>query len=155
MNQLNPQHDCGTGRASSNPIAGGNTTGSAGSRGGVAMQCIRKILTRLGVLTARPAAFAVLAAYTVAWILLNPESLEWHSVATLATWFMTLVIQRAEHRDTQALQAKLDELIRATEKAKTDLTAIDDQEPETIEQQRMSARQDDHLAARPTDANHR
>ncbi|WP_246506703.1 low affinity iron permease family protein [Mesorhizobium silamurunense] len=27
---------------------------------------------------------------------------------------MTLLIQRAEHRDTQALQAKLDEFIRAT-----------------------------------------
>ena len=28
--------------------------------------------------------------------------LDWHSVATLATWGMTLVIQRAEHRDMQS-----------------------------------------------------
>jgi low affinity Fe/Cu permease len=34
------------------------------------------------------------------------------AVATLSTWFMTLVIQRAENRDTQALHAKLDELLR-------------------------------------------
>ena len=32
------------------------------------------------------------------------ETFEWHAVATLATWGMTLVIQRAEHRDTQAIQ---------------------------------------------------
>ncbi|MDW6020275.1 hypothetical protein SAZ10_00700 [Mesorhizobium sp. BAC0120] len=32
---------------------------------------------------------------------------------------MTLFIQRAEHRDTQALQAKLDELLRQTERQET------------------------------------
>jgi low affinity Fe/Cu permease len=30
---------------------------------------------------------------------------------------MTLLIQRAEHRDTQALQAKLDELLHAHRRA--------------------------------------
>jgi low affinity Fe/Cu permease len=48
---------------------------------------------------------------------------------------MTLFIQRAEHRDTQALHAKLDELIRADTSAK-DITRIDDEEPEDIEKQR-------------------
>jgi low affinity Fe/Cu permease len=42
---------------------------------------------------------------------------------------MTLVIQRAEHRDTQAIQAKLDELLRANSDARTELTRIDDEEP--------------------------
>jgi hypothetical protein len=37
------------------------------------------------------------------WLALDRDSFNWHSVAVLATWFMTLVIQRAEHRDTQAL----------------------------------------------------
>jgi len=54
---------------------------------------------------------------------------------------MTLVIQRAEHRDTQALQAKLDELLRANDKARSELASIDEQEPETIERQRTEARQ--------------
>jgi low affinity Fe/Cu permease len=111
------------------------------------LQHIRELLTRLGVLTARPAAFGVFALYCIAWLLIDPESLDWHSVATLATWFMTLVIQRAEHRDTQALQAKLDELLRADDKARTDLATIDQQEPETIERQRASEHRSDRAGS--------
>ena len=51
-------------------------------------------LTTLGVATARPAAFFVFAVYALAWLILDPTSLDWHSVATLATWFMRLVIRR-------------------------------------------------------------
>jgi low affinity Fe/Cu permease len=105
---------------------------------------VGKLLTRLGVLTARPAAFGVFALYCMGWLLIDPQSLDWHSVATLATWFMTLVIQRAEHRDTQALQAKLDELLRANDKARNDMTAIDQEEPEEIERERDSERRSDH-----------
>ncbi|WP_363485478.1 low affinity iron permease family protein [Mesorhizobium sp.] len=46
---------------------------------------------------------------------------------------MTLFIQRAEHRDTQALQAKLDELIKANDKARNEIAEMDDKEPEEIE----------------------
>jgi low affinity Fe/Cu permease len=49
---------------------------------------------------------------------------------------MTLVIQRAEHRDTQAVQLKLDEPLRALANARTELSKVDEQEPEEIEQQR-------------------
>jgi low affinity Fe/Cu permease len=52
------------------------------------------------------------------------------------TWFMTLVIQRAEHRDTQAIHAKLDELLRAEGKARSELTRLGRKEPEQIEAQR-------------------
>jgi len=51
---------------------------------------------------------------------------------------MTLVIQRAEHRDTQALHAKLDELLRADRTARTELVKIDDEEPEVIEERRAA-----------------
>jgi low affinity Fe/Cu permease len=95
-------------------------------------------LTTLGVATARPAAFFVFAVYALAWLILHPTSFDWHSVATLATWFMTLVIQRAEHRDTQALHAKLDELLRADRTARTELVKIDDEEPEVIEERRAT-----------------
>ena len=70
-------------------------------------------LTRLGVYTANPFAFLVLVAYAALWYVFKPETFEWHAVATLATWGMTLVIQRAEHRDTQAIHAKLDEILHA------------------------------------------
>jgi low affinity Fe/Cu permease len=58
------------------------------------------------VLTGHPAAFVIVAVYVVAWLVLDRESFDWHAVATMATWFMTLIIQRAEHRDTQAIHAK-------------------------------------------------
>jgi low affinity Fe/Cu permease len=53
---------------------------------------------------------------------------------------MTLFIQRSEHRDTQAIQAKLDELLHAQGEARNHLTKIDDQEPEQIEAYRERAR---------------
>ena len=75
--------------------------------------------------------------------MIDARSLDWHSVATLATWFMTLVIQRAQRRDTQAIQAKLDELLRVNGDARTELTRIDDEEPEHIEQRRAYDRRGD------------
>src|SRR3954469_18801314 len=59
----------------------------------------REWLTHIGVLVSRPAAFVLFAIYGAAWIVLG-DGLEWHQFATLATWGMTLVIQRAEHRET-------------------------------------------------------
>jgi low affinity Fe/Cu permease len=79
-------------------------------------------------------------AYVIAWLFFSPRSLDWHSVATLATWLMTLFIQRAEHRDTQAIHAKLDELLRAEGKARDDLTKLDEQQPEEIEAHRGRAK---------------
>src|SRR4051794_10049794 len=93
---------------------------------------VTRVLTDVGTWTSRPAAFLVLMAYAAAWVAWDRSSLDWHGLATLATWAMTLFIQRAEHRDTQALHAKLDELIRADTSAK-DITRIDDEEPEDIE----------------------
>ena len=97
-------------------------------------------LTRLGVLMAHPAAFIVFAAYVVAWLVLNPKTFDWQSVATLAAWLMTLFIQRAEHRDTQAIHAKLDELLRVEGRARIELTHLDDEEPEFIERHRLDER---------------
>jgi len=95
-----------------------------------------RALTALGTFTARPAAFLVVLIYAALWIGLDRESFNWHGAATLATWLMTLVIQRAEHRDTQALQAKIDELLKATVKADDNVADIDQREPETIERKR-------------------
>jgi low affinity Fe/Cu permease len=71
------------------------------------------------------------------------ETFEWHGVATLATWGMTLVIQRAEHRDTQAIHAKLDEILHALGDARNEITRMDEEEPEEIERQRKHMRKDD------------
>jgi low affinity Fe/Cu permease len=57
-------------------------------------------------------------------------------VATLAVFVMTLFIQRANRRDNLALHAKLDELLRVDTDARSELTQLDEQEPETIERHR-------------------
>lgn len=93
----------------------------------------RSWLTDTGTWTASPYAFAIVLIYGLSWLVFSRESLEWHGVATLATWLMTLFIQRAEHRDTQAIHAKLDELLHAHGDAKNEITHLDEQEPEQIE----------------------
>jgi low affinity Fe/Cu permease len=105
------------------------------------MDTIRHILTQLGVLTAHPAAFLAVWVYGALWFLFDRETFGWHALAVLATWGMTLLIQRAEHRDTQAIHAKLDELIQAQGRARNDLIHIDDEEPEDIERLRVGRRQ--------------
>jgi low affinity Fe/Cu permease len=104
---------------------------------------IRKLLTRLGEMAAHPSAFGVLVLYALLWFIFDRDTLDWHAVATLSVWFMTLLIQRAEHRDTQALQAKIDELLHANSRADSSLTKIDDKEPEDIERLRTKARATD------------
>jgi low affinity Fe/Cu permease len=101
---------------------------------------VRAALTKLGVFASHPIAFVIVFCYIVAWLLLSPETFDWQAVATVATWFMTLIIQRAEHRDTQAIHAKLDELLRADGNARSELTLLDEQEPEMIERHRRQER---------------
>ena len=49
---------------------------------------------------------------------------------------MTLFIQRSNRRDTLALHAKLDELLRVDTDARSELTRLDEQEPEAIQKHR-------------------
>jgi low affinity Fe/Cu permease len=107
------------------------------------MQPIRQLLTHLGTLAAHPLAFVIVAVYAVLWALFQPGGLDWYGIATLATWSMTLLIQRSEHRDTQAIHAKLDELLRAQKDARTNLTQIDEQQPEDIKRFRKEERKND------------
>jgi len=86
-----------------------------------------------------PCGVLIFALYCAAWILFG-NGLEWHSLATLATWGMTLVIQRAEHRDTQAIHAKLDELLKATNRANNDIMRIDGKDAEEVEREREKVR---------------
>ena len=89
---------------------------------------------------AHPAAFLIWAGYVVTWIVVQPETLDWHGAAALFTWLMTLFIQRAGHRDTQAIHAKLDEVLKVLGDARSDLRDVDDKEPEEIEEHRERER---------------
>lgn len=83
-----------------------------------------------------PAAFAIVISYAAFWIAFDRAHFDWNVVATLAVWVMTLFIQRANRRDTLALHAKLDELLRVNGEARSELARMDEQEPEEIERHR-------------------
>ena len=114
------------------------------------MELIRRSLTTLGVLAAHPVAFLIVATYALFWFVFDRQNFGWHGFAVLATWFMTLLIQRAEYRDTQAIQAKLDELLHAQSRANDDLTHIDEEEPEDIERHRARERHSSKVSRQTT-----
>ena len=101
----------------------------------------RHAVTRLGEYASHPLAYGVILSYAPLWLFFDRATLDWNGA--LAVWFMTLLIQRTEHRDTQALQAKLDELPHAQSRADNALTKIDDKEPEEIVRHRDEAQADD------------
>jgi low affinity Fe/Cu permease len=92
--------------------------------------------THVGQAAGHPAAFLVAILYGVLWLAFSPATFEWNAVATLAVFAMTLFIQRSNRRDNLALHAKLDELLRVDHAARSELTQLDEQEPEVIERHR-------------------
>jgi len=98
---------------------------------------LQRLLTDAGTWLSRPWAVGAVLIYAV--LIFDRGNFGWHGVATIATLLMTLFIQRSEHRDTQAIHAKLDELLRASGKAQNRLTALDEKEPEQVEKFRSDA----------------
>ena len=88
--------------------------------------------THAGQAAGHPAAFLVVLLYAVLWLVFDRASFDWNAVATLAVFIMTLFIQRSNRRDNLALHAKLDELLRVDHAARSELTQLDEQEPEVI-----------------------
>ena len=88
-------------------------------------------------------AFGLACAVIVVWLISGPVfgySDTWQLVintgTTIVTFLMVFLIQNAQNRDTQAIQLKLDELIRATEGAHNRLIALESQGEETLEEVR-------------------
>jgi low affinity Fe/Cu permease len=92
--------------------------------------------THVGQAAGHPAAFLVVILYAVLWLTFDRATFDWNAVATLAVFGMTLFTQRANRRDNLALHAKLDELLRVDDDARSELTQLDEQELEVIARHR-------------------
>jgi low affinity Fe/Cu permease len=100
---------------------------------------IGHVLTRLGEWAAHPAAFGLALLYAVCWLIFDRESLNWHGATELIVLCMTLFIVRSEHREFQALHAKLDQVLRLQGDDRQEIIKIDHREPEDIEKHRARA----------------
>jgi low affinity Fe/Cu permease len=83
--------------------------------------------------TGRPAAFVLAAAFILIWLITGPVfhfSDTWQLVVntatTIVTFLMVFLIQNTQNRDSEAVQLKLDELLRSTQGAHNALLEIEE-----------------------------
>lgn len=121
-------------RVANGPVRGADTPGHADT----------PLFTRLATWAAcesgKAHTFIVALAAVVVWAVTGPLfgfSETWQLVintgTTIVTFLMVFLIQSSQNRDTQALQLKLDELIRATEGARNALMDLEDRSDEDLQ----------------------
>ncbi len=96
------------------------------------MDGFERLANRVAAATGRPRAFLIALLIVLLWGLSGPLfhwSDTWQLVintgTTIVTFLMVFLIQNAQNRDGAAIQAKLDELIRAVSHARNEFIGIE------------------------------
>lgn len=100
-----------------------------------------KFANQIARLSGRPKAFALAVAVIVVWLITGPLfgfSDTWQLVintgTTIITFLMVFLIQNTQNRDSEALQIKIDELIRATKGAHNALLDLEEMEQDNLDE---------------------
>jgi low affinity Fe/Cu permease len=90
-----------------------------------------------------PWAFLAAALVIIVWLLTGPIfgfSTEWQLVVnsgtTVITFLMVFLIQNTQNRDARAIHLKLDELLRATPKARKEFMEAEEEDLDEIEREK-------------------
>ena len=104
-----------------------------------------RIATMISAAAGQPLAFVLALSIIVVWGVSGPifaYSDTWQLVintgTTIVTFLMVFLIQNSQNRDAGAMQAKLDELIRAVDKAREQFIAIEHLTDKEIEEIRAA-----------------
>jgi low affinity Fe/Cu permease len=95
-------------------------------------QLFTKIASRSATLLGQPLAFILSTLFVIVWALSGPLlhfSDTWQLIVNTATTVLTFLavflIQNSQNRDGAAMQAKLDEILRALDKARSEFVGIE------------------------------
>jgi low affinity Fe/Cu permease len=115
------------------------------------MQLIRRIAAKTPEIVGAPWAFLtaiVLTVFWIAWGFFAAFSDTWllvpSAVASVVTFLIVFSLQYTQNRDTRAIQLKLDEILRGTERARSELVKLErlsDEELTQIEDEILELRE--------------